>query len=99
MCFLDRQIVLRVLSEHIIDQTKLVLNKKISKVDHSRDGVTVHCEDGCSYEGDIIVGADGVFSKVRQEMWRAAGCLEPDEISVEEKNCRFRVSVLAYGAL
>ena len=33
-------------------------------------GVRVECNDGSFYEGDILVGADGAYSPVRQGMYR-----------------------------
>lgn len=89
MCFLDRRILLRILADHILDPSKIRLNKRLSRVDHSAEYVTAHCTDGSSYHGDIIAGADGVFSKVRQEMWRAADAMEPGEISKREKDCEY----------
>jgi 2-polyprenyl-6-methoxyphenol hydroxylase-like FAD-dependent oxidoreductase len=47
--------------------------------------VTVYSADGTSYEGDILAGADGVFSATRQEMWRAADREEPGAISEKDK--------------
>jgi 2-polyprenyl-6-methoxyphenol hydroxylase-like FAD-dependent oxidoreductase len=48
-------------------------------------GITVHCTDGTSYEGDILAGADSVFSPTRQEMWRIADREEPGTISERDK--------------
>ncbi len=45
----------------------------------------MRCEDGSNYAGDIIAGADGIFSTVRQEMWRTADQEDPGFISKEEK--------------
>jgi 2-polyprenyl-6-methoxyphenol hydroxylase-like FAD-dependent oxidoreductase len=85
MCFLDRQSVLRILSDHIAEKEKVLLNKRIVKADHHDDGVTITCTDGSSYDGDILVGADGVFSIVRQEMWRASEAASPGTIPDGEK--------------
>jgi len=87
MCFLDRQTVLRILAEHVKDQRKLLLNKRIVRAEEHAEGVTVSCEDGTTYEGDILLGADGVHSVVRRQMWRAAESTSPGEISDQEKGC------------
>lgn len=34
------------------------------------EGVMVTCMDGSQFVGDVVAGADGVHSRVRQEMWR-----------------------------
>lgn len=83
--FLDRQLVLRSAANTIKQKHKLLLNKRMKRIDHTSTGVTIHCEDGTSYDGDMVIGADGVNSKVRQEMWRIAGQEDPDYFSVEEK--------------
>lgn len=45
------------------------------------------CEDGTSYTGDILVGADGVNSKARSEMWRLADEQDPGLVKAD-KNCK-----------
>lgn len=104
MCFLDRQAVLRVLADHILDKSKLLLKKRVVNVIHEYDGVTVICGDQSSYRGDIIIGADGVHSKVRSEMWRTADATTPGDIPDEEKNsmiseykCLFGISTPVPG--
>jgi salicylate hydroxylase len=47
------------------------LNKKLIKFEEFSDGVTVYFEDGTSGSGDILVGADGVKSIVRDQMFGA----------------------------
>ena len=64
---------------------RVLLNKNITLIEESDNGVTVKCEDGTSYHGDILAGADGVRSKVREEMWRLASSRFP-EVVEHDKN-------------
>ncbi|KAJ5124077.1 FAD/NAD(P)-binding domain-containing protein [Penicillium bovifimosum] len=43
-------------------------NKRVSKIQSDDDGVTVFFEDGTSAKGDILVGADGIKSVVRENL-------------------------------
>jgi 2-polyprenyl-6-methoxyphenol hydroxylase-like FAD-dependent oxidoreductase len=45
-------------------------NKKIVSIEQTEKGVIVHCADGTSYPGDILVGADGASSAVRQSLYK-----------------------------
>ncbi|KAJ5738611.1 monooxygenase [Penicillium malachiteum] len=68
--FLDRQTLLEILYTHLGENREKVLTgKRVIQVDHHHTGVVAHCEDGSSYEGDLIVRADGVHSTVRKLMW------------------------------
>ncbi|HSG61754.1 MAG TPA: FAD-dependent monooxygenase [Pseudomonadales bacterium] len=44
----------------------LQLGTEISAIEQYGEGVTVRCLDGSHYQGDLLVGADGVRSTVRQ---------------------------------
>ncbi|KFZ24305.1 hypothetical protein V502_01200 [Pseudogymnoascus sp. VKM F-4520 (FW-2644)] len=68
LAFLQRRDLLKVLSDTIPDSSKVHTSKRVFKVDHTDSGVTVHCEDGSKYAGDIVVGADGIHSTVRSLM-------------------------------
>lgn len=50
------------------DRARILTNKKVTDIATNDQGVEVHCEDGSAYHGSIIIGADGVHSKVRQRM-------------------------------
>ncbi|KAJ4047598.1 hypothetical protein NW761_007345 [Fusarium oxysporum] len=46
--------------------------KKVKNIDATEDDVEVECADGSTYEGSILIGADGVHSKTRHLMRRLA---------------------------
>ena len=85
----DRQAVLEVLRDNLRDQSKLLVNKQVESIDHSASGVKVQCKDGSVYDGDSVVGADGVYSKVRQEMWRFAEKTSPELVRSERNGQSF----------
>lgn len=43
-------------------------NKKVSQIANTADGVVVSCTDGSSFEGSMVIGADGAHSLVRRQM-------------------------------
>lgn len=49
------------------------------------DGARVITDDGAVYDGHLIVGADGVHSRIRSEMWRLADARNPSLISPRDK--------------
>lgn len=36
----------------------------------NKEGVMIRCADGTTYHGDILVGADGAYSGVRQHLYK-----------------------------
>ncbi|KAF9425320.1 hypothetical protein BGZ76_003320 [Entomortierella beljakovae] len=53
-----------------IPKEKVLYGKKVTEVEQDSKSATVRCEDGSSYTGDIVVGADGAYSIVRQLMYK-----------------------------
>ncbi|KAJ6535088.1 hypothetical protein B0H19DRAFT_1039018 [Mycena capillaripes] len=41
---------------------------KLSRIEEDEQGVSAHFEDGSTAKGDILIGADGMHSKVRQHV-------------------------------
>ncbi|KAJ5294985.1 FAD binding domain protein [Penicillium antarcticum] len=100
VCFLDRQRALKALIGSIARKEKMLPNKTVMRIDQTDSGVSVDCEDGSSYHGDVVVGCDGVNSKAstRSEMCRLAKedpgyaqALKETRMSAEF-NCLFGIS-------
>lgn len=85
---LSLQKLLQVLYNNIHDKEKILTKKEVRKVELNQDGVVVRTSDGSSYEGDILVGADGYHSTVRENMWHIADQTSPGWIPPDEQDCR-----------
>ncbi|KAL8923178.1 MAG: hypothetical protein Q9208_004741 [Pyrenodesmia sp. 3 TL-2023] len=50
--------------------TKLTIQwgKRVMRIEHDDQGVSIYFEDGASAKGDILVGADGINSVVRSQL-------------------------------
>lgn len=83
--FDDRHAVLSIMYRHLTEKSRVSLDKSIERVDLRSDGVSVVCEDGSRYYGNVLIGCDRVNSKVRHEMWRLADELSPGCVSKEDK--------------
>jgi 2-polyprenyl-6-methoxyphenol hydroxylase-like FAD-dependent oxidoreductase len=48
---------------------RILTNKEIVSIEQDDNGVKVSCSDDSKYEGDILIGADGVRSQVRRQLF------------------------------
>ncbi|KAG0210504.1 hypothetical protein BGX33_004857 [Mortierella sp. NVP41] len=48
---------------------RVLFNKKIVRISEKDDKVVVEAADNTTYEGDLLVGADGAYSTVRQHLY------------------------------
>ncbi|KAF7183628.1 hypothetical protein CNMCM7691_003907 [Aspergillus felis] len=75
--FLDRRELIQVLYDNLRDKSKVYVSKELAKIDHLDGEVRVTTKDGTIFTGDIVVGADGVHSRTRAEMWKIAEAEDP----------------------
>lgn len=68
---------------------RYLTNKKLVDIKTSDNGVEVTCEDGTSYTGDIVLGADGVHSKTRLIMRKLALQNDPSLVSTWDPEVPF----------
>ncbi|KAF9365856.1 hypothetical protein BGX34_007944 [Mortierella sp. NVP85] len=66
---LDRPAFYNILLKNL-PKHKIHYNKRVLSVTHNEEGATVGCADGSTYLSDIVVGADGAYSAVRQNIYR-----------------------------
>lgn len=64
--------LLQVLADNIQHKDRLLTNHCVTRVETTKGGVEVYTKDNSKFTGDIVVGADGIHSVVRTEMWRNA---------------------------
>ncbi|RAK97742.1 FAD-dependent oxidoreductase [Aspergillus ibericus CBS 121593] len=65
IAFLDRQRFLQIVYERLRAKQNVLTGKRVVGVRPLDHGVAVVTTDGSVYEGDLVVGADGVHSRVR----------------------------------
>ncbi|KFH66121.1 hypothetical protein MVEG_08222 [Podila verticillata NRRL 6337] len=53
-----------------IPKENLCLGKKVISFLQNKDGVMLRCSDNSTHHGDILVGADGAYSAVRQHLYK-----------------------------
>ncbi|KAF1913791.1 hypothetical protein BDU57DRAFT_520810 [Ampelomyces quisqualis] len=85
----DRQRCVTHLYDGLPDKSKVRTSARVDRIEHTETGVKVYLTDGTFEEGDIVIGADGVHSRVRQVMWDYAAEHEPDTIPDSDKQALF----------
>ncbi|KAG0019141.1 hypothetical protein BGZ82_000234 [Podila clonocystis] len=53
-----------------IPRERILLGKRVLSLQQNEDSVMVRCSDNTSYYGDILVGSDGAYSAVRQNLYK-----------------------------
>lgn len=76
---MERQKLLEMLYSTLPDKTKLRAKTTVSRIEQSPgQGVRVYTVGGDVYQADLVVGADGVHSSTRSELWKAMKSSEID---------------------
>ena len=75
---MERCKALEVLYNHVQDKSKLRARTAVVGYEETPQGVTITTEDGTQHHGHILIGADGIHSKVRELM--------ADKISVTDQS-------------
>ncbi|KAF9330967.1 hypothetical protein BG006_006134 [Podila minutissima] len=53
-----------------VNKDNIFLGKRVLSFSQNEEGVTLKCADNWSHHGDILVGADGAYSAVRQHLYK-----------------------------
>ncbi|KAF9422892.1 hypothetical protein BGZ76_003716, partial [Entomortierella beljakovae] len=67
---IGRPDLFKVLVSHILPG-RLHMGKRVLSTNQTEFSVVVRCSDGSSFRGDILVGADGAYSSIRQCMHKS----------------------------
>jgi 2-polyprenyl-6-methoxyphenol hydroxylase-like FAD-dependent oxidoreductase len=67
---INRQKFLQVLYDELPDKARIYQGASVAEIRETKTGVTVNLADGRVFDGDMVVGADGVHSKVRRLMYQ-----------------------------
>jgi 2-polyprenyl-6-methoxyphenol hydroxylase-like FAD-dependent oxidoreductase len=78
--------VIQILYNNLRDNSKVLTKKGVTRVEQTTEEVLITTEDGSIFRGDVPVGADGIHSTVRREMWRLADQDNPGYFPVGERS-------------
>lgn len=87
---MERKKLLETLYSAIQSKSKVCVDTTVSRIEQQPQDsgrVRVHTTEGNVYEADLVVGADGVHSAARAELWETANWMRPDMITTKEKSC------------
>ncbi|KAF2031324.1 FAD/NAD(P)-binding domain-containing protein [Setomelanomma holmii] len=85
----DRQKCVTHLYDGLPDQSKVRTSARVQRLEQDGQGVKVWLTDGTCEEGDMVVGADGVHSLVRELMWDYADKNDPKLIPESDRKALF----------
>ncbi|KAF9321207.1 hypothetical protein BG003_003031 [Podila horticola] len=74
-----------------VPEENIVLGKSLHNFDQDKKSVLVRCTDASKYYCDILVGADGAYSRVRETLYRS---LEDDNVLSASD-----IAPLSYGSI
>lgn len=85
IAFMERRGLLEILHNAPSDKSKIRVNTNVARIEKGEGGAKVLTTDGREYEADLVVGADGIHSTVRREMWRLMGQMVVSNMAESEK--------------
>ena len=93
--------MVKFLYESLSDETRscVLLNKRVTDLEVQEDGVKVSCDDGSVYEGAIVIGADGVRSRVRLLSRAIEAGKRPEDLPRDVQNPHTVTYKLCFGSV
>ncbi|XXH02442.1 hypothetical protein Hte_008817 [Hypoxylon texense] len=82
--FFNRIWLLEALYEKLQHKDRILLGKRVVKIEHGQNEVKVMTKAGEAYTGSMVVGCDGII--VRTEMARIANEIQPGTFDVKEED-------------
>lgn len=84
-----------------LDADRLLLGTKVHSVHQDADRVWLECDDGTRLHGDVLIGADGIHSMVREQVFqpdppRASGYVTWRGVVDTAKIADLRIPISAY---
>jgi len=55
---------------NLVPKEKILFGKRIMSIEQNAEGVMIRTSDGYFHHGDVLIGADGAYSAVRQALYR-----------------------------
>ncbi|KAI1082129.1 FAD dependent monooxygenase [Whalleya microplaca] len=92
--FLERHKFLEILYDKLQRKNQIHKSQKVVAVENYASRAVVKTADGTEYVGDLVVGADGVHSLVRSEIWKLAN--ETSQATMKRSDIKFEYSCI-YG--
>ncbi|TLD08105.1 hypothetical protein PspLS_12128 [Pyricularia sp. CBS 133598] len=84
--FMNRQWLMQSLYDHLKEKDRVLLGKRVTRIDQIHGAARVYTEDGSVFEGSIAIGADGIHSVVRKELNRLAQKERPKDFPVDQED-------------
>lgn len=78
--------LIQVLYDKIQQKDKILTSERVVTVTNHSSHVAVTTQSGKEFTGTFVVGADGIHSTVRQQMWESAQNLDPTWIDPSEQD-------------
>lgn len=83
MWALERRQLVDILYQNLVDKSRVYTSCGAVKVEYLEHGARVETQNGRVFNGSIVVGADGVHSRIRQEMWRIVDA-ETNDVQIKK---------------
>jgi 2-polyprenyl-6-methoxyphenol hydroxylase-like FAD-dependent oxidoreductase len=82
----ERARFIEMLYENLSEKSKIKTSRCVIGVEQDENGVKVQVNDGTYVTGDIVIGADGVHSFIRGQMWNegSKGTLTGNTVAAED---------------
>ncbi len=84
----------QVLYDSLQHKSRVLAGKRLLRAAMTEDGVQVRTQDGDTFYGHILIGADGVHGKVKEEMRRIVSESNPEYSDYKEAR---RAYILSHG--